>query len=159
MVESKRQELKDKVQAGVKRNDDRGRTTIVDRMGERAIEAKDKFAGFARAHPITTVAGALALGVLVSGMARRSPTRKLGKQASKLAGVGAEMAMAYAAQALAMAEEAGKPVGSSLGELGGTLSELGGTALGYGKSGSEAATKAARDAGKRIAKAIHGRLN
>ena len=152
MAETKREQLKGRVQAGVKRNDDKGRTTIVDRMGERAIEAKDRFTDFAREHPITTVAGALAIGVLVSGMFRGSPTRKIGKRASKLAGVGAEMAMAYAAQALAAADEARGPVGEK-------LTDLGETALGYGKSGSEAATKAARDAGKRIAKAIHGRLN
>lgn len=152
MAETKREQLKDKVNAGIQRNNDKGRTTIVDRMGERAIEAKDRLTDFAREHPITTVAGAVAVGVLVSGLFRGSPTRKLGKRASKLAGVGAEVAMAYAAQALSAAEEARKPVGDKLGDLGDT-------AVSYGKSGTDAATKAARDAGKRIAKAIHGRLN
>ena len=152
MAETKRAQLKEKVNAGIQRNSDRGRTTIVDRMGERAIEAKDRFTDFAKEHPITTVAGAVALGVLVSGLFRGSPTRKLGKRAGKLAGLGAEVAAAYAAQALASADEARKPVGDKLGELGET-------ALEYGKTGTDAATKAARDAGKRIAKAIHGRLN
>ena len=152
MADTKREQLKGKVNAGVQRNNDKGRTTIVDRVGERAIEAKDRLTDFAKEHPITTVAGAVAIGVLVSSLFRGSPTRKMGKRASKLAGVGAEMAMAYAAQALAAADEARGPAGEK-------LSELGETALGYGKGGSEAATKAARDAGRRIAKAIHGRLN
>ena len=152
MADTDREQLKDKVNAGIQRNNDKGRTTIVDRVGERAIEAKDRVTDFAKEHPITTVAGAVAVGVLVAGLLRRSPSRKLSKRATKLATIGAEIAAAYATQALAAADEARKPVGDK-------LSDLGSTALSYGKSGSDAATKAARDAGKRIAKAIHGRLN
>ena len=39
------------------------------------------------------------------------------------------------------------------------LGELGDTALKYGKTGTDTATEAARSAGKRIARAIHGRFN
>jgi hypothetical protein len=156
MAEPKRQQIKRKVEAGVARNNDRGRTTVVDRVGERAIEARDRFTVFAKQHPIATVAGGVALGILISGMFRGSPTRKLGKeagkQASKLASVGAELAMAYAAQALAVSDEARKAGTDKLGELGES-------ALKYGKSGSETATEVARTAGKRIARAIHGRFN
>lgn len=156
MVEAKRQQIRKKVAAGQARNDDRGRTTIVDRAGERAIEAKDRFVDFAKEHPVATVVGGVALGVLVSGLFRGSPTRKFGKQAgkqaSKLATVGAELAMAYAAQALAATEDARKAGADKLGDLGET-------ALKYGKSGSDAATDVARTAGKRIARAIHGRFN
>src|SRR5437868_2250102 len=156
MAEAKRQQIQKKVAAGVKRNNDRGRTTVVDRVGERALEAKDRFTEFAKEHPITTIAGGVALGFLVSSLFRGSPTRKLGKQAgkqaSKLASVGAELAMAYAAQALAASEPARKEAADKLGELGET-------ALKYGKTGSETATEVARTAGKRIARAIHGRFN
>lgn len=156
MTETKRQTIKRKVAAGEKRNADHsadaGRTTIVDRAGERAIEAKDRFFEFAKDHPIATVAGGVAVGILVSGLFRGSPTRKLGKRAGKLANVGAELAMAYAAQALAATEPARK-------EAAGKLSDLGDAALSYGKSGSETAQEVARTAGKRIARAIHGRFN
>ena len=152
MAEAKRQQIKQKVAAGVARNNDRGRTTIVDRMGERAIEAKDRFAEFAKEHPIATVTGGIAVGILVSGLFKRSPTRKMGERASKLAAIGAELAAAYAAQAFAATEDSRKAATDKLGDLGET-------ALKYGKSGSETATEVARTAGKRIARAIHGRFN
>jgi hypothetical protein len=152
MAEQKRQRIQKKVAAGVARNNDKGRTTMVDRMGERALEAKDRFTEFAKEHPVTTIAGGVAIGILVSAMFRRSPTRKLGAQAKGLASVGAELAMAYAAQALAASEDTRKAGTEKLGELGET-------ALKYGKSGTEAATEVARTAGKRIARAIHGRFN
>lgn len=156
MAETKRQQIKSKVAAGEKRNAQRGaddgRTTIVDRAGERAIETKDRFVEFAKDHPVATIAGGVALGILVSGLFRGSPTRKMGKKAGELASVGAELAMAYAAQALAAAEPARKDAAEKLGELGDA-------ALKYGKTGSDAAQDVARSAGKRIARAIHGRFN
>jgi hypothetical protein len=60
--------------------------------------------------------------------------------------------MAYAAQALAASEPARKEAAEKLGDLGET-------ALKYGKSGTDTATEVARTAGKRIARAIHGRFN
>src|SRR5688500_7137711 len=101
MTDAKRTQLKKKVAAGQARNEDLGRTTIFDRAGERAIEAKDKFTAFAKEHPIATVAGGLAIGILISGLFKRSPTRKLGSKAAKRAGslatIGTELALAYAA--------------------------------------------------------------
>src|SRR5688500_3188838 len=98
MTEAKRKTLKQKVSAGEQRNQDRGRTTVVDRAGERAIEAKDKFVEFAKEHPIATVAGGLALGILVSSLFKRSPTRKVAGRAAGIAAIGAELALAYAQQ-------------------------------------------------------------
>ncbi|MEO7551754.1 MAG: hypothetical protein ABIT09_11510 [Croceibacterium sp.] len=156
MAETKRTQIKRKVEAGEKRNadhsSDNGRTTIVDRAGERTLEAKDRFFAFAKDHPLAAVAGGLAIGVLISSAFRGSPTRKMGKHASKLANVGAELAMAYAAQALAATEPARKDAAEKLGELGDA-------ALKYGKSGGDTAQEVARTAGKRIARAIHGRFN
>ena len=118
MTEAKRTQLKQKVAAAQKRNEDRGRTTIVDRAGERAIEAKDKFTAFAREHPIATVAGGLAAGILISALFKRSPTRKIGNRAAKaasgLAATGAEFALGYALQAWEAANEAGRA--SDVGE-------------------------------------------
>jgi hypothetical protein len=178
MTEAKRKTLKQKVAAGQARHQDKGRTTIVDRAGEQAIETKDKFVAFAKKHPITTVAGGLALGVLVSTLFKRSPTRKAaGKAADKAAGlaaVGAEFALAYAQQAMAAAGEASRTGADKLGDLGDTL---GTSARGLGRDaaasarglGRDAAGKAgdlgetardmARDAGKRLGEALRNRIN
>jgi len=167
MTDAKRQQLKDRIEAGEARNRDLGRTTIVDRAGEAAIEAKDRFVAFAKDHPIATVAGGLAIGILVSGLFKRSPTRKLGGAAAKRAGIiaalGAEFALAYAQQAMSAANEAGREGAHKLGELGETV---GGTARSTGRAAfdragdlSEAARVVTRDAGKRLGKALRNRIN
>jgi len=156
MGEAKRQQIKDQVEAGEARNRARGERTLLDRAGETAIEAKDRFTAFAKEHPVATVAGGLALGVLISGLFRGSPTRKAavkaGSRAAGLAAIGAELAMAYASQALSAAEDAGRTGADKLGHVGDR-------ALKYGKSGTETAGEVARTAGKRIARAVHGRFN
>ena len=71
---------------------------------KRPIEAKDKFTAFAKKHPIATLAGGLAVGILVSGLFGGSPTRKagkkLGKSAAGLAALATELAVAYAQSAM-----------------------------------------------------------
>ena len=167
MTDAKRQTLKDKVAAGQARHRDMGRTTIVDRAGEAAIEAKDKFVEFAKEHPIATVAGGVAIGILVSGLFKRSPTRKLGGKAAKRAGalaaLGAEFALAYAQQAMAVANEASREGAHRIGELGETV---GGSARSTGRAAldragdlTEAARVVTRDAGKRLSKALRDRIN
>ena len=167
MTDAKREQLKTRIAAGEARNRDLGRTTIVDRAGEAAIEAKDKFVAFAKEHPIATVAGGVALGVLVSSLFKRSPTRKLGKAATKRAGtiaaLGAEFAMAYAQQAMTMANEAGREGAHKLGELGETVGSTarstGRAAAGRAGDLTEAARIVTRDAGKRLGKALRSRIN
>lgn len=167
MTDAKRQTLKDKVAAGQERHRDMGRTTIVDRAGEAAIEAKDKFVAFAKEHPIATVAGGVAVGVLISGLFKRSPTRKLGSKAARRAGaiaaLGAEFALAYAQQAMTAANEAGREGAHKLGELGETV---GGTARSTSRAAldravdlTETARVVSRDAGKRLGKALRSRIN
>lgn len=167
MTDAKRQKLKDKIEAGQARNRDLGRTTIVDRAGEAAIEAKDRFVAFAKEHPITTVAGGVALGVLVSGLFKRSPTRKIGgaaaRRASTLAALGAEFALAYAQQAIAAANDAGREGAHKLGELGETVGDTarssGRAALDRAGDLGETARAVTRDAGKRLSKALRDRIN
>ena len=165
MTDAKRQTLKDKVAAGQARNRDLGRTTIVDRAGEKAIETKDRFVEFAREHPVATVAGGVALGVLVSGLFKRSPTRKLGRKAAKRAGaiaaLGAEFALAYAQQAMSAANEAGREGAHKLGELGETVGDgarsTGRAALDRAGELSDTAREVTRDAGRRLGKALRAR--
>src|SRR5688500_16770362 len=86
MTEAKRQSLKQKVATGRARQEKRKQpettTTVVDRAGERAIETKDKLFAFAKEHPIATVAGGLAVGILISGLFKRSPTRQVASKAA-----------------------------------------------------------------------------
>jgi len=164
MTEAKRTQLKQKVSAAQKRNAGRETTTtIVDRAGERAIEAKDKFTEFVREHPIATVAGGLAIGILVSGLFKRSPTRKLGKRAATTAGslaaIGAELAMSYAQQALEAANEAGKIGAEKLDELGSAAKSAGRGAAGQASDLGETARSVAKSAGKRLREAVDRRLN
>lgn len=167
MTEAKRQTLKQKVASGQARQQRRTRgdntTTIVDRAGEKALEAKDKLVEFAKEHPIATVAGGLALGILVSGLFKRSPTRQVASRAagraSALAAIGAEIALAYAQQAMTAANEAAHTGAEKAGELGGTARELGRDAADRAGELGEGAKLAARDAGKRLAHAWRNRAN
>jgi len=153
MAEAKRNQIRKKVAAAKSRNDSRAETpSLSDRAGERAIEAKDKFAAFARQHPIATVAGGVAIGILVSGLFRGSPTRKagqeLGKKAAGLAAIGAELALAYAQQAMEAAGEA---------------REAGTEAVGHWTEDAADYLADARDSmretGKSFAQALRDRLN
>ena len=163
MTDAKRTQLKKKVEAGQARNQDRGRTTIVDRAGEAAIEAKDKFTAFAKEHPITTIAGGVALGILVSTLFKRSPTRKLGgkaaKRAGSLAAMGAELAFAYAQQAMETANEAGRAGAKRLDGIGDTARNVGRDAAHRAGDAGDAALAMTRAAGKRLGKAIRNRIN
>ena len=167
MPDAKRAQLKKKIETGEARNKARAEPTLIDRTGEKAIEAKDKFTAFAKEHPIATVAGGLALGILISGLFKRSPTRKLGgKAAGKAAGlaaIGAEAALAYARQAMASANEAGRAGADKLDEFGDSLSHSARTvrrdAAHRASELSDSARFIARDAGKRIGRAVRNRAN
>lgn len=155
MTEAKRKQIKAKVEAR--------EATLLDRAGEKAIEAKDAVSGFARKHPLTTVAGALALGILVSALFKRSPTRKFGAmaagKAAGLAAVGADLALVYARQALAAANEAGKAGAARLDGLGDAARHLGHDAADRAGSVGAAAQAATRSAGKRISRAVRNRIH
>ena len=162
MAEAKRKTIKKKVAASQKRNAERSsERTFLDRAGEGAIEAKDKFTAFAKEHPVATVAGGIALGVLIAGMFKgpRRAAIQGGTKAAGLAAMGAELAMAYAAKALDAAQEAGHDGAEWLGETGRTLGskarELGGDAADYAGTARESAVRT----GKSATRAIRGRLN
>lgn len=167
MTEAKRTQIKRKVAAAKTRNDTRAEPTLADRAGETAIEAKDKFTGFVRKHPVATVAGGLALGILISGLFRGSPTRKIGAKVGRtvgsktagLAALGLELALAYAGKASEAAGEVRRAGGEGLDQLGNTLGKgarsVGDEAADYAAS----ARKAARETGKTITRALRSRLN
>lgn len=163
MPEAKRTQLKKRIEAGEARHQSRGEPSMLDRTGEKAIEAKDKFTAFVKEHPIATVAGGLAIGVLVSSLFKRSPTRKAGRKAAGLAAVGAELAWNYAQQAMAAAHEAGRAGADRLEDLGDTVGSsartLGRNAADRAGDLREGASAIARDAGSRIGRAVRDRIN
>ena len=163
MPDTKRNQIKKKVSAAKSRNVARSEPTTGDRAGEKAIEAKDRFAAFAREHPVMTVAGGLAIGILVSSLFRGSPTRKagrvIGKKTAGLAAIAAELAVAYAQQAYEAtgdARRAGADKLSGLGEtVGDSARSLTGDAADYAAETAAAVSKA----GKSALKSIRSRLN
>lgn len=117
--DAKRSELKSKVSAAQRRNAQRS-------LGDYAREARDGAASFAKEHPITTVAGALALGALIASIVP-GPGRRLRKQATArgavLSGLLTDLALTYGAQ---LAERAGKAARASqdrLGDLGESIGD------------------------------------
>lgn len=160
MTDAKRESLKDKVAAAVARREER-ENSFLDRAGETAIEAKDKFTAFAKEHPVMTVAGGVALGVVIAGMFS-GPRRAAAKGGSRLAGLaslGAELAMAYAVKALEAAGEGGKDGIDWLGETGSKVGkgarELGSDAADYASEARDSVI----EGGKTVRKAIRDRLN
>jgi hypothetical protein len=158
MSQTKRQQIKDKVATGEARHRTRSEATLLDRAGETAVEAKDRFTSFAREHPLTTIAGGVAVGILISGLFPRSPTRKLGRRAAGLAAVGAEAAMAYMHQAMEAASEAGRVGADRLDEFG---DSFGDTARRLRRDAAhlvEEASGSARSVRRDASKAINRRL-
>lgn len=161
MAETKRKDLKNKVAAAQERNQAREERSFLDRAGESAIDAKDKFTAYAKEHPITVVAGGLAVGVLIASMFRgpRQAAIKGGTKAAGFAALGAELAMAYAAKALEAAQEAGHESADWLGETGRSLGskarDLGGDAADYAASARDSVVRT----GKSATRAVRGRLN
>jgi hypothetical protein len=116
----KRTELKNKVDAAQKRNQAReGRS-----LGDYARGAGSSATSFVKEHPITTLAGAAAIGILIASIVP-GPGRRLRKQATKrgavLAGVLADLAMTYGSQALEGAGNAARAGQDKLGDLGEAL--------------------------------------
>jgi len=153
--------LKQKVEAAQKRQAEREGPSFLDRAGETAIEAKDQLAAFAKKHPVATVAGGLAVGILIAGMFK-GPRRAAVQGGTRLAGlaaVGAELAMAYAAKAYEAAKEAGDDGLDWLEELSAAAGErartIGSDAADYAGSARDTVV----ESGKSAARAIRGRLN
>lgn len=119
----KRAELKRKVDAAQKRNQEREEQRT---LGDYAREARDDATSFIREHPITTIAGGIAIGVLVAAIVP-GPGRRLRKQATRrgavLAGVLTDLAVNYGSQALDGAGKAARSGQSRLGDIGEALSE------------------------------------
>jgi len=163
MPEAKRKTIKSKVETGQARNRARteNTTTMFDRAGEAALDAKDRFTAFAKEHPIATVAGGVAVGILIAGLFKgpRRAAMKGGSKAAGLAALGAELAVAYAQQAMDAANEAGRAAAPKLERFGDSARSAGRDAAHRASDASETAVAMTREAGRRLGKAIRSRIN
>lgn len=163
MPDTRRKTLRDKVEAGQARNKAKteNTTTMFDRAGEAAIEAKDRFTAFAKEHPIATVAGGVAVGILIAGLFKgpRRAAMRGGSKAAGLAALGAELALAYAQQAMEAASDAGRAAAPKLERFGDSARSAGREAAHKASDASESAVALTREAGRRLGKAIRSRIN
>ena len=101
MNDAKAKQLRDKIEASRARQQKRERSELA----ERASEAKDRLTGIAREHPLLLIAGGLAVGVAISALFPKSPTRKIGRSAFGIAATLAELGLSYGRQAMESAGE------------------------------------------------------
>lgn len=188
MNDPKRQEIKDRIAASQaqeqarkdqaqrdrawsdSQNGTRGRS-VGDRVGENAVEAKDGVLGFVKEHPLLTISGGVALGVLVAGMfpqARRAARRGSNK-AAILSARGTQIVADALHEAMDTAEEGTRAGAARLEDLRDTIGEatrdlgetLGETARSAAETAREQAALAeeqariaSRDASKSIARLL-----
>jgi len=101
MSDATRKPLRERIAAGRARQEARGHPPLA----ERAADARDSLTNIAREHPLLLIAGGLAVGVALSALVPRSPTRKLGKSAFAAVAALAEVGLSYGRQAIETAGE------------------------------------------------------
>lgn len=145
--DAKRTEIKGKVAAAQKRNTSRSKEQS---FGDYARDAGSSATSFVKEHPITTVVGGLALGVLVASFLPGG--RKVRKQASAksaaLAAALSELALTYGTQFLDGAGKAASAGRDRLGDLGEAIGDGARSAGREAGSAAETAGDTARDFGK-----------
>jgi len=162
MKEAKRQEIKDRITAAQQRNGEKQVPTLGEQMSQKATAAKEDFTSFAKEHPVATVAGGLAIGVLISALFKNSPTRKAGRYAgAKAAGyaaLGSEMLAAFAEQVMdstASARQASADKIEDIGDaVGDSARRMRRSAEYRAANASDTARNSARDIGKVIARSL-----
>jgi hypothetical protein len=88
-------------------------------LSERASDARDRLTTLAREHPLLLIAGGLAIGVAISALIPRSPTRRLSKNAIGFLAMITELGVSYSRQALD--GDAGRAGKDKLAELGNSI--------------------------------------
>ena len=148
--DQKRKQMRDKIEAGERRNAERT-------LGDYAREARDGAASFVKEHPITTVLGGLAIGVVVASLIP-GPGKRLRKKAtargSALAAMLTELGMAYGASMLDGLSDAARAGQDKLEDLGDTARGLRREAGELAGSTSDRARALSREAGKKAGRSI-----
>jgi len=125
MTKTKRELTQSRIDDAQVRDEERREYSLAERIEDQALEAKDKFVGFAKEHPVATVAGGLLVGVLIAAMFKgpRRAAMHGGARAAGLAAMGSEIAIAFASQLLDSAQDAGRGGARKLDNLGDTIGE------------------------------------
>ncbi|RDC59877.1 hypothetical protein HME9302_01073 [Alteripontixanthobacter maritimus] len=112
----KREVLRNKIESGERRNEERT-------FADRAREAGDTATEFVKAYPIATIAGVAVLGLAIGAMTR--PGRRVGAQAGRKASAFAtyatEMGLAYAGGLFDSAGDVARAGGVKVENLGDTV--------------------------------------
>ncbi len=145
--EAKREELKSKIEAAEQRNADRSLTDY-------AKDAAEGATSFVKEHPLTTLAGSLAFGILIAAIVP-GPGRRLRRKATArsavLASTLTDLALAYGAKVLDGAEDAAKAGQERIGDLG---EAIGDSARHLTRSASKSANRVIKSASKSADRAI-----
>ena len=141
MNDPKRQEIKDRIAASQARNEGRTPSSATGNGSE-----DSGIIGFIKEHPITTIAGALAVGVLVAGMfpSARHAAKKGGARASALGVLGTQAALSAFQHLLDSTEDARHSGAAKLDDLGDVIGDA-----------ARNLRREARDTGKTAARSLN----
>lgn len=142
--DEKREELKQRIAAGEERHAERNQ------LLEIARETGENVQKFAKEHPVATVAGGVALGLLIGALTPKG--RLLSKRAGIMLATLAEIGLAQALEGMAKAGDAARAGQDKLEDLGDEVSAAARTAkreIGYRAGG---AADSARTIGKRMSR-------
>lgn len=116
--DEKREELRQKIEAGEARHAERS-------LGDYAADLRDGATNFVKDHPVATVAGGVALGILIASFTR--PGRRVGRRAGERAGdllaTIAELGALFGAGLVDKAGDAARVTGDTLEDFGDTLGD------------------------------------
>lgn len=150
----KREELKNRIEAGQQRHANRT-------VGDYARQARDNATAFVKEHPVATVVGGVAIGVIVASMVP-GPGRRMRKQATKrgsaLAAMVAELGVAYGTTLLDNLGSAARTGGGRLEDLGDAIGDgardFRRQASLQGSAAGETARRLTRDVGKKTGRKV-----
>jgi len=147
-TEDKRLELRERIEAGEKRNDKRMEFAQI------AREATDGAIGFMKKHPVATVVGGVTLGLTIGALTPRG--RKLGVKTGRSAGLIAtaltELGMLYATKLIEKASETATAGKDNLEDLGDSVGSAARTARREVSYRVGSAADSATTIGKRISR-------
>lgn len=152
--EAKREELKNRIEAGEQRHASRT-------VGDYAREARETATSFVKDHPVATVVGGLAIGVIIASMVP-GPGRRMRKKATRrgsaLAAMAAEVGMAYGASLIDSLGNAARASGDRLEDLGDAIGDsardLRRQASFQSSAAGEGARRLTREVGKKTGRKV-----
>ena len=107
--EQKREKLRERIEAGEQRNEERT-------LAEQAKDAADSAMEFTKKHPFAVVGGVLLAGLAIGAMTR--PGRRIGRRGGAFAALAADTALAYGARMVDGVLDGAQYAGDRIEDLG-----------------------------------------